>query len=128
VSTYQLNTSDIAAMIEGQLLPHPPALLAATIGITIIGPTKLPPKSLPPFLSVNRKRVKDALLFLKNENHLYRDITISEDNLKLLPEDGLPWELMCIVKYSNEQHLLEQEREGYVINDKDMNDNGKSKS
>jgi hypothetical protein len=125
VSTYQLNTADIAAMIEGQLLPHRPVLLAATIGITIIGPNKLPPKSLPPFLSVNRQRVKDALLFLKKENHLYRDITISDEHLKLLPEDGFPWELLGVVKYSDEQHLLEQEREGYVISDEDMNENGK---
>jgi len=71
VLTYQLNTSDIAAMIKGQLLPHCPALLAATIGIMIIGPNKLPLKSLLPFLSMNRQWVKDALLFLKEENHLY---------------------------------------------------------
>jgi hypothetical protein len=55
VSTHQLNTTDIGAMIEGDLLPHRPALLAATIGITVVGPKNLPVKSLLSLLSVNRK-------------------------------------------------------------------------
>jgi hypothetical protein len=122
VSTYQLSTSDIIAMTEGQLLPHQPTLLAATIGITIIGPKNLPAKSLPSFLSVNRQRVKNALLFLKRENQLYRNIIISEEKLHLLPENGLPQELLQIIKYSDQQHLMEQEREGYVVDDED---NGK---
>ncbi|KAG0696107.1 hypothetical protein DFH29DRAFT_813375 [Suillus ampliporus] len=124
VSTYQLNTPDIATMIEGNLLPHRPALLAATIGITIIGPKNLPVKSLPPFLTVNCSRVRNALLFLKKENHLYADIVISEDNLQLLPEDGLPTELLDVVKHSDQQHLVEQEQEGYVIGDDDADENG----
>lgn len=123
VSTYQLNTPDIAAMIEGKLLPHPPALLAATIAISIIGPNNLPVKSLPSFLSVNRSRVRNALLFLKKENHLYSDIIISEEKLRLLPEDGLPSELLTVIKYSNQQILLEREREGYVIGDDDAGNN-----
>ncbi|KAG2033150.1 hypothetical protein BDR03DRAFT_872689, partial [Suillus americanus] len=53
MSTYQLNTPDIARMVEGDLMPHKPALLAATIAITIIGPTKLPVKSLPSILTVS---------------------------------------------------------------------------
>lgn len=108
-------------MIEGKLLPHRPALLAATIGITIVGPKNLPVKSLPSLLSVNHNRVRDALLFLKKQNHLYSDIIISEDNLCLLPEDGLPPELLAIIKHSDQHELLEQEREGYVIDD-DNND------
>ncbi|KAG1828765.1 hypothetical protein DFJ58DRAFT_737628 [Suillus subalutaceus] len=42
VSTYQLNTKDICSMIEGNLLPHHPEILAATIGVSIIGPNNLP--------------------------------------------------------------------------------------
>ncbi|KAG2741369.1 hypothetical protein P692DRAFT_20661580, partial [Suillus brevipes Sb2] len=40
----------------------------------------------------------------------------------LLPEDGLPAELLTIIKHSDQQHLLEQEREGYVIGDDDTED------
>ncbi|KAG0693312.1 hypothetical protein DFH29DRAFT_765681, partial [Suillus ampliporus] len=59
--------------------PPTRSLLAATIGITIIGPKNLPVKSLPPFLTINCTRVRNALLFLKKENHLYADIVISKD-------------------------------------------------
>ncbi|KAG1836946.1 hypothetical protein DFJ58DRAFT_609558, partial [Suillus subalutaceus] len=93
VSTYQLNTPDIARMIEGDLMPHKPVILAAMVAVTIIGPSKLPVKSLPSFLSVSRLRIKAALSFLKRENHLYQNIVISDDHLSLLPEEGIPEDL-----------------------------------
>ncbi|KAG1725057.1 uncharacterized protein EDB91DRAFT_1062446, partial [Suillus paluster] len=124
VSTYQLNIPDIDVMVDGKLMPHRPAVLAATIAITIIGLSKLPVKSLLSILTVNRRCVKDALLFLKRENHLYSDITICEANLDLLPEDGFPEQLLSVMKFSDEQHLLEQESTGYVMDDHDLDDNG----
>ncbi|KAG1873909.1 hypothetical protein F4604DRAFT_1542436, partial [Suillus subluteus] len=65
-------------MIEGDLMPHKPAILTATVAVTIIGPSRLPVKSLPSFLTVSRHRIKAALSFLKCKNHLYRNITISD--------------------------------------------------
>jgi hypothetical protein len=121
VSTYQLNTPDVARMIEGDLMPHKPAILAAMVAITIIGPSKLPVKSLPSLLSVSRHRIKAALLFLKCENHLYRNVVISDANLLLLLEDGVPEDLLSVVKYSDEQSLLAQEQEGYIVGDDDDN-------
>jgi hypothetical protein len=111
-------------MVDGNLMPHKPALLAATIAITIIGPSKLPVKSLPSILTVSRHRIKAALLFLKHENHLYRDVVISDSNLALLPEHGVPEDLLSIVKFSDEQHLLEKERAGYVVGDEDEIEDG----
>ncbi|KAG2144933.1 hypothetical protein BD769DRAFT_1661072 [Suillus cothurnatus] len=99
---YQLNTLDIT-----------------TISITIVGAKNLPVKSLPSLLSVNCNRVKDTLLFLKKENHLYSDIIILEDNLCLLSEDSLPPELFTIIKHSDQCELLEQEQEEYIIEDDD---------
>ncbi|KAG2366208.1 hypothetical protein BDR07DRAFT_1257636, partial [Suillus spraguei] len=58
------------------LMPHKPAILAVTVAVTIIGPSKLPVKSLPSFLTVSRYHIKAALSFLKRENHLYRNIVI----------------------------------------------------
>jgi hypothetical protein len=40
-------------MVDGDLMPHKPALLAATLAVTIIGPGKLPFKSLPSILTVS---------------------------------------------------------------------------
>jgi hypothetical protein len=110
-------------MIEGRLLPRRPALLAATIGISIIGPKNLPVRSLPSFLTVHRGRVKDALQFLKEENELYREVEISEEQMDLLPEGGVPSELLSIVKYSGDTQLLEEERAGYVVEDEDEDGN-----
>ncbi|KAG1766496.1 hypothetical protein EV702DRAFT_1050664 [Suillus placidus] len=125
VSTYQLNTADVAAMVEGRLLPHTPDLLPATIGITIIGPQNLPARNLPPFLTVSRNRVKQALIFLKRENSLYSDISISDAHLDLLPVDPVvPPQLLDVVKHSSDTHLLDQEREGYVVEDDDEDDSG----
>lgn len=120
VSTYRLNTDDIAAMIEGHLLPRTPNILPATIGITIIGPKNLPARNLPQFLTVNRERVRQALVFLKRENSLYHNISISDAALNLLPLDStVPSELLSVVKHSSDTHSLDQEREGYVVEDDD---------
>jgi hypothetical protein len=47
VSTFRLDQSQIASMIDGKILPPSPQILAATIGITYIRPNNLPEKSMP---------------------------------------------------------------------------------
>lgn len=120
VSTYRLNTQDICSMIQGDLLPRHPDILPATIAVSIIGPHNLPARCLPSILSVNRLRVRAALQFLKKNNRLYRNIQISEETLALLPENGVPFQLLSVIKFSDEVNLLEQEREGYVVDDDDV--------
>ncbi|KAF8417103.1 hypothetical protein L210DRAFT_880257 [Boletus edulis BED1] len=48
-------------MIEGEFLPHHPNILAATIGVTLVGAKNVPDRSLPGFLRVSRERIRDAL-------------------------------------------------------------------
>ena len=50
VSTYHLNVEDIANLIDPMVMPPSPVLLAATIGITIVGPHNLPERKMPGFL------------------------------------------------------------------------------
>jgi hypothetical protein len=119
VSSYHLNTTNITAMIEGHIRPPSPAVLAALIGVTIIGPKNLPDRCLPSFLTVNRHRVHQALLFLKRENPLYRDISISLLNLDLLPTSGVPDEIMVGIRHTDDTTALDEERAGYVITDDD---------
>jgi len=114
VSTYRLNTCDIASMVEGKFLPPSPSILAATIRVTIIGPKNLPECCMPSMLSVNQHRVRCALQFLKQENLLYEDVTISDENLSRLLENDIPVEIVANVKHSEETTKLEEEREGYV--------------
>lgn len=119
VSTYRLNTSDIADMVNPKILPPHPALLASTIGVTIVGPRNFPQHSIPRILTVNRARVHEALQFLKQENPLYADISISQAHLHQLPENGVPDEIMDIIKHSEDMGALEKERDGYVAEDDD---------
>jgi hypothetical protein len=50
VSTYHLNTSDVANMMGNRTMPPPCRILAATVGVTFVGPCNLPEKTLLGFL------------------------------------------------------------------------------
>jgi hypothetical protein len=122
VSTYRLNTDDIADMKNPKVMPPTSRILAAVIGITIIGPQGLPEKSMTGFLKIRRARVRAALVWLKNHNPLYSVIEISEEILNEYPENGIPQEILSIVKYSDDVEQLEKERAGYVVEDDDNED------
>lgn len=117
VSTYRLNLQDIAGIVSEGSLPPPPSILAATIGITFVGPKGLPETTLPDFLRVRKSRVLDALRWCCENNQLYNDITISQANIDLLPEDGIPVELSAITKVSEDVSALAAEHETYVPDD-----------
>lgn len=107
-------------MLDGKTLPLSPDIPAATIGIMIIGPKNLSEKTLPGFLHVQREQVQRALLWLKNNNLLYQDITICDDHLQQLPINAVLCQLIESARYSSDTSALEQERSGYVIaNDED---------
>ncbi|RDB28920.1 ATP-dependent DNA helicase RRM3 [Hypsizygus marmoreus] len=114
VSTYRLDHSEIASMIEGNDMPPPARILSAVIGVTFVGPKQLPDKTLPDMFLVRRLRVFQALRWLKRHNPIYRDITISQDRLNELPLNGIPEEILAGVKYSSDVELLDQERDGYI--------------
>lgn len=64
------------------------------------------------------------MCFLKRENPLYAGVSISEEHLSNLPEDGIPHEIMDIVKHSEDVGSLEKERDGYVPEDDDLGTEG----
>lgn len=84
VSTYQLNQAQITSMIDGSIMPHAANVLAATIGITFVGPKNLPERCLPDMFQVRRTCVKKALEWLKEHNPLFVNITISSLRLAQL--------------------------------------------
>jgi hypothetical protein len=114
VSTYQLDQAQIASMIDGSILPQTAKVLAATIGITFVGPRNLPEKCMPEMFRVRRTRVKKALEWLKEHNPLFADITISASRLAELPEDDIPYELTSTAKLSTNVNMLYAEQDGYV--------------
>lgn len=52
ISTYRLNTQDVADIVSDKVFPPPMCMLAAMISITFVGPTGLPERTLPNFLQV----------------------------------------------------------------------------
>lgn len=122
VSTYRLNTEDIADLVDPVTMPPEPPLLSAMIGVTIVGPQNLPEKTMPGFLRVKRSRIREGLRWLKKNNPLWGNIVISEERLALYPnEEAVPEEIMIIVKYSNDVEGVDAERAGYVVDDDDDN-------
>lgn len=114
VSTYQLDQAQISSMIDGSIMPQPATLLAATIGITFVGPKNLPDKCLPDMFRVRRMRVRSALEWLKENNPLFVNITISASRLAQLPDDDVPYELLSTAKHSTDLNALHSEQDGYV--------------
>lgn len=124
VSTYRLNTDQIAALVGDCVMPPHPSILAATVGVTFVGPKNLPQKTMPGFLRVNRARIRMALAWLKDNNPVYSDIVISETRLNELPEDDVPAEIMSLAKHSDDTGLLAKEMDGYVPEDAGDDESG----
>ena len=124
VTTFELDMSGIVSMLEGNLMPRSPALLASLISVTFIGLGRLPKSWLCQFFRVRRRKVHAALCWFKENNpKYYGGIEIDQGRLAQLPEDDVPEELLTIIRQSTETGIIDHESAGYVpINDEDHND------
>lgn len=114
VTVYPIELKDIVGMLEGNLLPRRPELLASVIAICFVGLGRLPKRWLKGTFRVRRGVVHTALRWLKQNNPLYRDMEISEERLLLLPENSVPRELLATVRTERSATTARREREGYV--------------
>jgi len=120
VSTYDMDMEGIAKMVEGNLMPRPPAVLASVISVTFVGLGDLPKKWLRTTFRVRRQVVFEALRWLKNNNpKYYGGIEIDGRRIAQLPEDDVPVEVLGIVRQSTDTGLVDQESAGYVPMDDD---------
>ena len=118
VSTYELNVDAMAAMVEGQLMPRPPAVLSSLIAITYIGVGRIPKSWIHSTFRVRRYHVSRALDWLKAHNpKYYGNVTISQHQLDQLPKDDVPTEILGVIRQSNDIGLVDQESSGYVRTD-----------
>lgn len=118
VSTYELNVDAVLAMVEGQLMPRPPAILSSLIAITYIGVGQIPKNWIHSTFRVRRHHVSKALGWLKANNpKYYGEVVISQRQLDQLPEDDVPEEILAVVRQSNNVTLVDQESSGYVRTD-----------
>ena len=115
VSTYELNVQAMTEMVEGKLMPRPPAVLSSLIAITYIGVGRIPKKWLHSTFRVRRHHVSRALSWLKENNpKYYGDIIIGDSELNRLPEDDIPDEILGVIRQSEDEGLVDQESSGYV--------------
>ena len=117
VSTYDMSMDGITGMIQGNLMPRWPTILASLITVTFIGLGDLPKAWIHSTFRVRRKVVHDALLWLKENNPYYGDIEVSVPHLEELPEDDVPEEITDIINQSDDIGMVEQESAGYVPQD-----------
>lgn len=115
VSTFEMDTRGVAAMVEGDLMPRKPSILASLISVTFIGSGKLPHNWLKNTFRVRRGKIAEALRWLHTNNpRYYGDIIISDERLNLLPEDDVPDAIEGIVRQSEDDSVLEREHGGYA--------------
>ena len=117
VMLYKVNTSTIASMLEGSLLPQGVETLSSVLAITLIGTRKLPNDWLSQTFRVRRQAVHEALQWLHKHNILYQDIKTSHERLAVLPEDRIPEEIEAVIRYEEDETVAVKEREGYVMED-----------
>ncbi|KAF7289954.1 ATP-dependent DNA helicase [Mycena indigotica] len=118
VSSYHLDSSAIADMVTGNLMPRPIGLLASVLSVTFVGAKNVPLSSLPDLFKVQRHRVKA-------NNPLYANINISKERLLELPENDVPEELTTTVRCSEDPSIPLREHAGYAPMDAsdDVDDN-----
>lgn len=117
VTTFDLDITGTVSMLEGDLMPRPPSVLASLISVTFIGVQsgKLSKRWLRQFFRVRRHMVHAALCWLKKNNtKYYGEINIDPKRLSMLPNDDIPPEVMAIVRQSTDKGMIEQESEGYA--------------
>ncbi|KIK22654.1 hypothetical protein PISMIDRAFT_651606, partial [Pisolithus microcarpus 441] len=120
VTTFDQNMADIAGMVEGDLMPRRPTILASLITITFVGVGRLPKNWIRTTFRVRRDAVRDALVWLKTNNpKYYGGIKISDERLASLPADDVPIEISSVIRQSDDIGIVEQESEGYVPLDDD---------
>jgi hypothetical protein len=93
---------EVADMVGGSIMPNPTRVLASMIGVTIIGPKNIKEKTMPGFLWVRRSRMREALVWLKANNPLYADVTISWERLETVIKHSIPDEILAATRYSDD--------------------------
>ena len=119
VTTYALNTPMVVDMLEGRLLPRRLSILASVLSVTFVGMGRLPKRWLKSTFRVRRVYVHAALQWLMAHNALYTEMTISDAILSTLPDDGVPAEILAMVRHVCSSTVVAAESAGYVPRDSD---------
>ncbi|CAF1489052.1 unnamed protein product [Adineta ricciae] len=88
--------------------------LCDTLKVIFIGARPPDRINLKRVLAVRKKRIIQALQWLKKYNILYQKITINIQNINRLPEDDVPECIMSTLEQNIGDEAIESERVGYV--------------
>ena len=116
VSTHPLPQDEICDIMDPQSneFPADPCILAATIAVTFVGPKGICKAGLPKWLRVRRAKVLSALIWLKNNNPLYKDIKLNANRIAQLPEDDIPDEILICTRQLDNEVMLDEEHDTYI--------------
>ena len=88
--------------------------LCDTLKVIFVG-ARLPSRiHLKKILTVRKKKIVDALNWLKRYNLLYQNIEINQKNIAQLPEDDVPESIMSTMEQKTDNEESPSERVGYV--------------
>ena len=88
--------------------------LCDTLKVIFVG-ARLPSRiQLKKILTVRKKKIVDALNWLKRYNVLYRNIEINTKNIAQLPEDDVPESIISTMEQKADNEANQSERVGYV--------------
>ena len=114
VMSYDMDTTEIIAMLEGCKMPRPTHILASVIAVTFIGRGHIPKHWLKSTFQVRCQKVLLALQWLITHNPLYLEFTIDEELMMSLPEDDVPLEIQAGMRQDPEDEILNHEHDGYA--------------
>ncbi|CAF4052892.1 unnamed protein product [Adineta steineri] len=95
-------------------LPLKMADLCDTLKVIFIGARPPERLQLKRILTVRKKKIVEALRWLKKYNILYKNIDINLDNIAQLPEDDIPESIMTTMEQILNDKEVPSERAGYI--------------
>ncbi|CAF1441598.1 unnamed protein product [Adineta steineri] len=107
--TFLQNTPNIV-----NSLPLKMADLCDTLKVIFIGAHPPERLQLKRILTVRKKKIVEALRWLKKYNILYKNVDMNLDNIAELPEDNIPETIMTIMEQILNDKEVPSERAGYI--------------
>ncbi|CAF4041639.1 unnamed protein product, partial [Adineta steineri] len=107
--TFLQNTPNIV-----NSLPLKMADLCDTLKVIFIGARPPERLQLKRILTVRKKKIVEALRWLKKDNILYKNVDINLDNIAQLPEDDIPESIMTTMEQILNDKEVPSERAGYI--------------
>ncbi|CAF1325294.1 unnamed protein product [Adineta steineri] len=107
--TFLQNTPNIVNSLSLKM-----ADLCDTLKVIFVGARPPERLQLKRILTVRKKKIVEALRWLKKYNILYKNIDINLDNIAQLPEDDIPESIMTTMEQILNDEEVPSERAGYI--------------